>query len=483
MKKTLYILLFAASLILTGCNAWLSVTPYDKIAEDDLLSSPEGFRKLLNGVYIEMNSDNLYGSTLTVEMIELMGGAYAVGTDNTVWGNYKDISSYKFGTEYWRERFNQTWDAAYALILNCNRILEKAPEHKNEFIGDEYNIIRGEALALRAMLHFDMLRLFGPVYSRHSTSLSIPYYSGYTNVPQDILPACDIAGKILSDLSDAKLLLMNDPIIKNGTMMTPSGNNSSDFLRYRALRLNYYAVTALLARAELYFGNKPAAFENATEVIKAVESGIFPFVDKSLVTGSPEDPDRIFASEVIFALSHSSRNKLFKDYFDQSRLPSYVFRMDNSLIDNLIYGGSLTGGSKDDYRYKVNWVATGANRYFHKYADKTNVGSIENTMIPMLRTGEMYLIAAEAQSDNLGSGISYVNQLRKNRGVANLNTLNQDLLIYEYIRELYGEGQLFFLYKRLFHSVIFSASETSNPEPSDEIFTVPLPDTETENRQ
>ena len=47
--------------------------PYDTMAEGDLLSTEEGFKKLLNGVYIDLNKDELYGQTLTVEMVEIMG--------------------------------------------------------------------------------------------------------------------------------------------------------------------------------------------------------------------------------------------------------------------------------------------------------------------------------------------------------------------------------------------------------------------------
>ena len=72
----------------------------------------------------------------------------------------------------------------------------------------------------------------------------------------------------------------------------------------------------------------------------------------------------------------------------------------------------------------------------------TESGRIENTMIPLLRLGEMYLIAAESQSNSLANGVSYINTLRKNRGVSNLQTLTTTLLQYEYIREVYGEGQL-----------------------------------------
>ena len=483
MKKIIYTMIIACTTLFASCDSWLEVKPYDQIAEGELQKSEEGYQKMLNGIYIDLNSEALYGQTLSVEMIEVMGGAYTIGTDNSVWGNYKDLSSYQYNTEYWRDRLDQTWNKAYALILNCNKILETIDGNKNLFTDGSYYIIKGEALALRAMLHFDMLRLFGPVYSKDSDKKAIPYYTKQTNSPEPILTAQEVMEKITTDYEDALNYLANDPVKTEGTMMSSTEDGSSNFLRYRALRLNYYAVEALMARAYLYMGNKTEAFKYATDVIKTADQNIFPFVDKNLVIGSPADPDRIFSSEVLFALTNTSRGTIHKNFFDPSRLPNYVFRMDDSMMSNLVYGGAATtGGYQDDYRYRACWMATGSNRYFYKYSDMVANGSIQNTMIPMVRLGEMFLIAAESQSGDLKAGVQYVNALRRNRGVASLTTLTPDLLKYEYIRELYGEGQLFYLYKRLNSDIITSATSSKNPKASDLIFVVPLPDTETENR-
>lgn len=482
MKKILYTMILACSTMMVSCDSWLEVKPYDKISEGELQKSEEGYQKMLNGIYIDLNSDALYGQSLSVEMIEVMGGAYAIGTDNSVWGNYKDLSNYQYGTEYWRNRLDQTWNKAYALILNSNKILENIDQNQDLFTGGNYYAVKGEALALRAMLHFDMLRLFGPVYAKDSDKKAIPYYNKQTNSPEPILTAKEVAEKVVADLEEARILLANDPVKTEGTLMSGSQDGTSNFMRYRALRLNYYAVEALLARVNLYMGNKTEAFKYATDVIKTADQGIFPFVDKSLVIGSPADPDRIFSSEVLFALTNTSRSKIHKNFYDPSRLPNYVFRMDDNLMSNIVYGGAATtGGYQDDYRYRANWIATGSNRYFYKYSDMVANGSIQNTMIPMIRLGEMFLIAAESQSDNLANGVQYVNALRRNRGVANLQTLTPDLLKYEYIRELYGEGQLFYLYKRLNSDIITSSNANKNPKASDLIFVVPLPDSETEN--
>ena len=484
MKRNILYALAASVCLLfaTGCSEWLDVKPYDKIAEDDLLSTEEGYMKLLNGIYIELNRDMLYGGALSVEMLEIMGGAYVIGSDNAVWGNYRDLSEYKYGSDYWRARLNEIWNKAYSLILNCNLLLESIEGSRHLFTEDNFNVIKGEAMALRAMLHFDMLRLFGPVFSRNSNQQSIPYYKAYSMEPQPVRPAGEIAELIWNDLMEARILLSQDPVRKEGMMMDDVSSGTSVFMKYRNLRLNYYAVTALLARSALYFGNKESALKYALEVIETVKNGLISFVDRSLVTGSPDDPDRIFSSEVIFALSHSQRNSLFKDYYDPSRIPNFVFRMDNEMMSNMIYGGGMTtGGSLDDYRYRVNWVATGANRYFYKYSDMVDTGNIRNTMIPMIRLGEMYLIAAEAKSEDLSAGLSYVNVLRSNRGVNPLSALTYENLQYEYIRELYGEGQIFFMYKRMFSPILRSSQAGGPVEPEDKVFVLPLPDSEIEN--
>lgn len=483
MNKIIIFIGLCCLVTLNSCNNWLDVKPYDEISEDELLNSAEGYKKLLNGVYVELNDDNLYGSALTCEMVEVMGGAYEIGTDANTWGKYIDLYNHEYTSEVSRDRFSATWNKAYALILNCNKIINNIDAKQSLFTNGEYNIIKGEAIALRAMLHFDMLRIFGPVYTHGKGNASIPYYTTSDAIrPAPILSAEEIMQKIISDLKNAKILLANDPIITQGTLM--SGDlNGNNFLRYRALRLNYYAVTGLLARASLYANDKETAFNNAQEVIKAANNGIFPFINRNEVIGSANDPDRIFSSEILFALTNTGRSSLFKNYFAPTRLPDFVFKMEDNLLNSVIYGGSTTtGGSLDDYRYRADWSTVGNVKYFYKYADMVETGRIENTMIPMLRLGEMYLIAAESQSDDLTKGVSYVNVLRKNRGVSNLSTLTQDLLRNEYIRELYGEGQLFFYYKRTFTKILRSVTNSKNVQPSDKIFIVPLPDSETENR-
>ena len=99
------------------------------------------------------------------------------------------------------------------------------------FTGNNYNIIQGEALALRAMLHFDMLRLFGPVYSRNPEATSIPYYTSEVLSPEPLLPASEVMTKIIQDLQEARILLNEDPVKTEGGLSSGNAGESSNFLQ------------------------------------------------------------------------------------------------------------------------------------------------------------------------------------------------------------------------------------------------------------
>ena len=100
-------------------------------------------------------------------------------------------------------------------------------------------------------------------------------------------------------------------------------------------------------------------------------------------------------------------------------------------------------------------------------------------MQPLLRISEMYYIAAETEMDpNLALG--YLNTVRFNRGLADLQPgtdINAELLK-EYQKEFFGEGQLFFYYKRTNTQVIADGSgqdDYTNDFMSDSYYVVPHP--------
>ena len=91
------------------------------------------------------------------------------------------------------------------------------------------------------MIHFDLLRLYGPIYSSNTESTAaIPYLDIPDN--KDILPilsAKEVCEKILRDLNEAAELLKDDPVRTDGVQTDDAeDNNTPVYLRYRQYRLN-----------------------------------------------------------------------------------------------------------------------------------------------------------------------------------------------------------------------------------------------------
>ena len=137
-------------------------------------------------------------------------------------------------------------------------------ENKGVFTSPEvHDVYKGEFLALRAFLHFDILRLFAPSAAMNNNkgldALAIPYVDVFTNIAQSQLTVKEVLKKIETDLLAAKQLMKGKEEFKF--------SDTSDPLYNRKQRMNYYAVTALLARVYLWGNDKEAALKEAKEII------------------------------------------------------------------------------------------------------------------------------------------------------------------------------------------------------------------------
>lgn len=148
-----------------------------------------------------------------------------------------------------------------------------------------YHIIRGEMLGMRALLHFEMLRIFGPIFAEAPVRVSIPYRTSSELTVTPLLPANEVAEKIDRDFTDGLAELAEwDPVRTEGRL----NGSATGSVRYRSrhLRLNYFALKALRARLAIYVGDRKLAGQLAGEVID--EAGaFFPFASREDVTGRP----------------------------------------------------------------------------------------------------------------------------------------------------------------------------------------------------
>lgn len=461
-------------LSLTGCNSWLDAKPEDRVTDKQLYSTVQGFRTALNGIYVELNDRSLYGGDLLVTGVEVLAQRYDFS------GNTTDISkvgTYDYSTDYAKKKFAGIWEKAYSLIANCNKLLEYAELNQEVLKGENRELIMGETHALRAFLHFDLLRLFGPVYKINPKAEAIPYNTKYAISASSILSADEVIVKVLDDLRIAEELLGRaDPIIENGPMNTDSEDGQNHYT-YRSQRFNYYAVKALQARVNLYAGNTEEAVKAARTVV-AVQEQWFPFTKYSAVMGSTKSADRIFSSELVFSLYHSARNNIFTDYFSPELEPAAVYLPKKNLDKFFIQE------TDKDWRYSSTWIQATTRDYkcFHKYESVSSTTNLNN-LIPILRVTEMFYIIAEASTDET-EALNALNTVLYNRGLSELPNTDKlaETVKEEYKREFWGEGQLFFYYKRINEPSLYSYSEGKSIDMDEAKYVIPLPLSETDYR-
>ena len=432
----LSLLLFLGS----GCSDFLDVQPKDKQSEEQLFATRGGFYTAVNGIYNKLASSSLYGKNLTYEMIDILAFRY---TPLSVNKYYTALVKPEYTDETVEANLSNIWSSAYSTILNCNVLLKNLEVSTGVLNEQEKKVLTGEALALRAFLHLDMLRLFGPVYATNKADLSIPYNTVYSISATSLLPATQVVEKVLKDLDEAERLLgESDPIIEEG----PQNQDSEDGLNYytyRTQRLNYYAVKALKARVYLWADNKAEAYREA-KAVTAVQEQWFPWTERREIMDNTRNSDRIFSSELLFAAYYNAREEIFTNYFSPTLEPAQVYSPKKH-IDDLFTWDLL------DWRNRPIWLegTTRDYRCFHKYEDVSST-EVWTKLIPLIRMTEMYYIIAETATDET-EALDALNTVLFNRGVKELEDKTQlaGMLRDEYRREFFGEGQLFFYYKRL----------------------------------
>ena len=258
MKLNKYVITLSVVLcgLLSGCTDWLDTQPNDKQSEEQQFSTKDVYYAAVNGVYNRMSSSSLYGKTLTYGDLDILGQYYVVEQSNQ--GSYykylRALTNWDYTEEGVEAVLSSTWNAAYSTIMNINVVLEnieKEASGGNVLSNKEYRMLKGEMLAARAMIHFDLLRWFGPIYSKNSEGRGIPYND--TTNPQilSILNAKTVLNDyILRDLKAAENLLADsDPVVTEGPRAEYDEVNLDNSMRYRQLRLNYYVTVLLTARA------------------------------------------------------------------------------------------------------------------------------------------------------------------------------------------------------------------------------------------
>lgn len=283
------------------------------------------------------------------------------------------------------------------------------------------NRYRGELLALRGFLHFELLRCYAEAY--RAGAMGVPYmkkssigYPGRDNFEVVMAAAKD-------DFIAAKALI-------------PSTFTDK-------IRVTKLAVAAMQARLSLYDKNWGDAITYSTEVINGV-----PLATKAQFPGIWKDAND---NEVIWKLKRTTTT--------DSNLGGLFYRQSGGIV---LYAPAFkliaTYDQANDIRYaayvKYDPTRTGTKSQYlvNKYIGNGVTPGL--TDIKMFRTAEMYLIRAEAEAESTGDAAGDLNALRAARinGYVNATFADKTALIdavySERYKELALEGHRFFDLKR-----------------------------------
>ncbi len=464
MKKILYILIsiLLTAPSLTSCSDWLDAVPKTDVPAEELFETENGFMSSLAGLYITMTNESTYGKNLSFGIIEQLAQMYDKLPDGTTDPKsvyvYDRETSGAFNT---KGTLASIWLGQYHIIANANNLLRWLDLNGEVVITNEEtrNMIRGEALAIRAYLHFDLLRGWGPMnYAENTEAQSmkcIPYRTVADNSKQPLLEAKKVVQHIIEDLEDAKKYLSYEK---------ESSLNSN---RSRRFRFNYHAVNATLARVYNYAGEKEKARKCALDVID--NCGL------SLISDNNEDP--ILFDEVICGLNMHEMSDYMSDYFaggDKINIKYYI------KLTTMNFMFETTGNESDDMRAKSTAFIKDDDKQMRvtkKYIEN------DNEVIPLIRLPEMYYIACETLEGE--EAALYINKVRNKRGISitkNETCESKEAIISalnrEYRKEFYAEGQYFWFLKS--HGLTGPLDYNTEVTLVEENFIFPLPDNEKE---
>ena len=495
---TTFISFAFAALTLSSCSDWLDLYPSDEIKEEYLFSSGDGFRTATNGIYRKMATFDLYGSNLTWGILDAWAQSYYMDQAPSIAGGtpMKKIANLAFKNTELIPETDAMWKAAWNVVANCNELAQQATQaDPSLFYGldSERQMILGEAIGLRAFVQFDLLRIYAPSPSsvgfREDNRTFIPYVNVYPSYINDHQTVSYCLGQIIADLKEAQRIL--EEVDKESSMTTNyrfkiAGVSQNQFAESRGYRLNYYAVTAELARVYLYAGKNAEAYAEAKKIID--EENKTGYFKASTSSYGFRNGNMKMYDNMIFGLYSP---KELVEWDQEINHSSDGANEERYLCLDSEVAKELYGDEKDsDWRFKYQLEEKYYGYYYrtlkyYKQTESTTIGEINNQTIPMIRMSEVYYIAAEAIFDtNPQEAQGYLELVKKGRGVSKKfgNVTNKaefiNLLVNDARREFLGEGQIFYMYKRL-NRTMPASSYYSNPVlPTDENMILPKPDSE-----
>ncbi|MCD7924277.1 MAG: RagB/SusD family nutrient uptake outer membrane protein [Bacteroides sp.] len=430
MKKNFIILLVTACLTTACGDSFLDKGPSDKITTDEAITTLNDVKVAVDGLYSLMADTYYYNASMF-----LYGDVKGDDMQATSWSSGRtSYTYYTYEHSATAPNSGGLWGRPYYTVRNAYNVISAIDNGEVNASQKDLENYKGQALAIVALCHFDLLRLYGYPYAKdNGASWGVPIVDhaiGYDEFPERNTVA-ECYDFIIKQLNDAIPLLA-------------SAKNDG--------HINAYAARALLARVYLYCERNKEAFEIADQLIKDCEaSGLYSLASHDNYL-SQFDFSNKFGSEALFQIANTPSNNPGRNglsyllhwwgYAAVALTEDFAHFMQQDQND--IRNGLIASyqNSSDGLYYDFLLKYPGEKAY--------NIPSFENNYT-VLRLSEVYLIAAEAGQKQGGQvaiqALAYLNRIVQ-RGNPNnwveIADFSLDRVLDERRKELVGEGHRFF---------------------------------------
>lgn len=395
-----------------SCDSYVDVElPNSQLTGSAVFEDATTANAALSGLYSKLrNGGMLAGGT---------GMSYYLGLYADELDHYQTTSTNNFYTNTLlagESGISSLWNLSYRQVYEANALLEGVNASVSLSEADR-NQLRGEALFIRALIHFYLVNIFGDVPYIKTTDYA-------TNSQASRSAASFVYQQIVADLTEASALL------------------DENYITAERVRPNRSAVRAVLSRVYLYTGNYGAAANEASAVINS-----------PLYVWEP-DLDKVFLKESTATIWQFMPNAPGNNTNEGS---SYIFTAGPP--PTIALTPSFVNAFEPNDQRKVKWVkavTNGTGTWYHafKYKQRVNTAaSVEYSIV--LRLEEQYLIRAEARArqGELTNAKADLDMIRSRAGLPPSTATTSDEIIAALLQqrrfELFTEfGQRFFDLKR-----------------------------------
>lgn len=436
--------ILAASL--SSCvNDWLDVAPSDGTDADAALTSSSDLDAARTGMYkaLKGNSDlvDYYGQQFFVYGDVHAGDDYQynnLGGSNRASFyydmNYQTASEFSSSTS----SSNVAWKSPYIVIGRANRIiaaaeggaLSDAAEAKATI--DQY---AAEAKVLRALAHFDLVRIYGKPYTEdQGASLGVPLVTGVleSNAKPARSTVAEVYTQVVKDLTEA---------ISSNALATETEPGY----------VSVWGAKAILSRVYLNMGDYANALSVAEDIIKNSGAALWTRDQyfKAWDASTPNESEFLFRLNVAGSTDNNDLNGIG----NLQQRDGY-----KEMVATKKFVDMLTSDPKD-VRNDMFLPATapkevatyGTNKVFLNKLRGQGDNLRNVTIVPIIRLSEVYLTAAECafRKNDKTKAVEYLNDLVKNRttteaSLATVDNITLERILIERRKELIGEGQRYF---------------------------------------